>query len=326
MANSNTKFKVENGLDVVGSANISGDLRVNGDFVVGGNLAFTVTVTGDLNPTTNNAYTSGNTTNYWLQVNSNTLNISNSATIQNLTLTNGSAANLIASSNNATLGSPTRRWDFYANNSNVLSIGAASNASLANVTISNTFTIGANVMWANQSAVIHVSNVFSVNTGSKLAVYTQGNTTYSNLALVNDVTAIAGNVAFDTDLLFLDATNNLIGVKNTTPSSAASLTVTGNTEFSIANTGLRFNTSNASVNASLILIANTSNSRVTFTTYDNSNTTTQDGGYVFAISNTTVSGTTLFNFNKNIMQYNSATVVHGGNFGIYDVSGTRVGP
>lgn len=49
MATSNTKFKAENGLDVVGSANVSGVMRVEGDLSVGGNLAFTATVTGDLN-------------------------------------------------------------------------------------------------------------------------------------------------------------------------------------------------------------------------------------------------------------------------------------
>ena len=325
MADSNTKFKAEHGLDVVGSANVSGQLRVEGDLYVGGNLAFQVTVSGDLNPTSNNTYNLGNTSNYWLNVTANTLSVSNNATIQNLLLTSGNVASLVATTNNAPLGSTTRRWDFYANTANLLTATVSGNSALANVTVSNTLTVGS-ALAANQTAVVSVVDVFTVNTGLKLAISAQGNSTYSSLSLNNDTTSVSGNVAFDTDLIFLDATNNRVGIKNTTPSTAASLTVVGNTEFSSSNTGIRFNTATASVNASLVFVANTTNSRVTFATYDNSNSSVQDGGYIFNIANSTVSGTTLFNFNKYIMQYNTANVVHGGNFGIYDVNGARLGP
>ena len=309
MATSNTKFKAENGLDVVGSANVSGTLRVEGDLAVGGNLAFTATVTGDLNPTSNNLYLLGNTTNRWLSLNSNTINVSNVATVQTLSLTDGSAANLVASTNNATLGSGTRRWDFYANNANLISLSMG-------------------VVVANQTHLTLTGTAnatLSVNTGSKVAILATGNSTYSNLIFNNDVTAIAGNVAFDTDLLFLDATNNRVGIKNTSPSTAAVATVTGNVEFSVANTGLRLQTGNTTHNASITVMANSTNSRVTFATYDNSNSSVQDGGYQFNVSNSSNSNTVL-NFSKYIIQYNSGNVAHAGNFGIYDVSGTRLGP
>jgi hypothetical protein len=309
MATSNTKFKAENGLDVVGSANVSGTLRVEGDLAVGGNLAFTATVTGDLNPTSNNLYRLGNTTNAWASLNSNTINVTNVATIASLTLTNGTAANLVGNANNAKLGSDTGRWDFYANNANLISLSMG-------------------VVVANQTHLTLTGTAnatLSVNTGSKVAILATGNSTYSNLSLNNDVTAIAGNVVFDTDLLFLDAVNNRVGIKNTSPSSSAVATVTGNVEFSVANTGLRLQTGNVAINASITLMANSSNSRVTFATYDNSNSSVQDGGYVFNISNTSTSNTVL-NFSKYIIQYNSGNVAHAGNFGIYDVSGTRLGP
>ena len=309
MATSNTKFKAENGLDVVGSANVSGTLRVEGDLAVGGNLAFTATVTGDLNPTSNNLYRLGNTTNAWASLSSNTINVTNVATIATLTLTNGTAANLVGNANNAKLGSDTGRWDFYANNANLISLSMG-------------------VVVANQTHLTLTGTAnatLSVNTGSKVAILATGNSTYSNLSLNNDVTAIAGNVVFDTDLLFLDALNNRVGIKNTSPSSAAIATVTGNVEFSVANTGLRLQTGNTTHNASIMVVANSTNSRVTFATYDNSNSSVQDGGYVFNISNTSASNTVL-NFSKYIIQYNSGNVAHAGNFGIYDVSGTRLGP
>lgn len=309
MATSNTKFKAENGLDVVGSANVSGTLRVEGDLAVGGNLAFTATVTGDLNPTSNNLYRLGNTTNAWASLSSNTINVTNVATIATMTLTNGTAANLVGNANNAKLGSDTGRWDFYANNANLISLSMG-------------------VVVANQTHLTLTGTAnatLSVNTGSKVAILATGNSTYSNLSLNNDVTAITGNVVFDTDLLFLDALNNRVGIKNTSPSSSAVATVTGNVEFSVANTGLRLQTGNVAINASITLMANSSNSRVTFATYDNSNSSVQDGGYVFNISNTSTSNTVL-NFSKYIIQYNSGNVAHAGNFGIYDVSGTRLGP
>ena len=309
MAASNTKFRAENGLDVIGSANVSGTLRVDGDISVGGNLAFTATVTGDLNPTSNNTYSLGNTTNRWLTLNSNTINVANVATIASLTLTNGTAANLVGNANNAKLGSDTGRWDFYANNANLISLSMG-------------------VVVANQTHLTLTGTAnatLSVNTGSKVAILATGNSTYSNLSLNNDVTAIAGNVAFDTDLFFLDAVNNRVGIKNTSPSSSAVATVTGNVEFSVANTGLRLQTGNTTHNASIMVVANSTNSRVTFATYDNSNSSVQDGGYVFNISNTSASNTVL-NFSKYIIQYNSGNVAHAGNFGIYDVNGTRLGP
>ena len=65
MPTSNTKFKIENGLDVVGTANVSGTLRVDGDLSVGGNLAVALTVAGDIKPTSSHIYNLGNTTFRW---------------------------------------------------------------------------------------------------------------------------------------------------------------------------------------------------------------------------------------------------------------------
>lgn len=314
MAAGNTQFKVENGLKVIGDSNAYGSMRVEGDLTVGGNLAFAALSSGDIKPGAVGAAL-GNTTARWVVYGTTGDFDANVSITDTLTVNNAVASNLVASSNNSALGSTTRRWDLYANNANLLSAGITGN-----------LTIG--VVFANTSTLAltgSANGTLSVNTGSKLAVYATGNTSYSNLVLNNDVTNIYGNVVFDTDMFFLDAVNNRIGFKNTTPSTAAVATVTGNVEFSIANTGLRLNTSNASINASIMMVANSTNSRVTFATYDNSNSSVQDGGFNFNGTNSTATQT-LLSLNGYNFQYKSGNVAHSGNFGIYNVSGTRVGP
>ena len=326
MAASNTQFKVENGLYVQGTANVSGTLRVDGDLSVGGNLAVALNVTGDIKPTANNTYNLGADGLRW-SLFANTGSFTASVTTPTLTVSTGAqVANLIPSTNNDPLGTTNRRWTVTANDIINITTNTSANSALANVTVSNTFTIGANVMWANQSAVIHVSNIFSVNTGSKLAIYSQGNTTYSNLNFNNDVTTIAGNVVFDTDTFTIDAVNNRIGLKTgiASLSTSAFATITGNLEFATSNTGLRLQSSNASMNAAIMMVANTSNSRVIFSTFDTGNTTIL-GGFQFTGTNATATQT-LLDFNSVNFQYKSGNVAHSGNFGIYNVSGTRVGP
>lgn len=322
MAASNTKFRAENGLDVIGTANVSGMLRVDGDLSIGGNLAFTLTTSGDINPTSN-LYFLGTPTARWT-LRALDANFSANVDVTSLlTVNNAVASNLIASQNNSPLGSATRRWAAYANTIDALTIAVSANSSLANATVSNTLSVGSIV--ANQTTLLLGNTIFSVNTGSQLAIYATGNSTYSNLTLTNDVTAIAGNVAFDNDTFFIDAVNNRLGFKNTTPSASALVTVTGNLEFSTSNTGIRLNTATASVNASITLVANSTNSRVTFATYDNSNSSTQDGGFIFNSTNSTATQS-LLNMNGYQFQYKSGNVAHSGNFGIYNVGGTRVGP
>lgn len=322
MAAANTKFKVENGLDVIGTANVSGGLRIEGDLSVGGNLAFSITSNGDIKPIGNTSNL-GNTSARWSLLAMTGDFAANVTITDTLTVNNAVAANLVASQNNSPLGSATRRWDFFANNANLVTVGVLANATLANVTVSNTLSVGSIV--ANQTTLSLGNTILSVNTGSKLSVYASGNTTYSNLVLNNDVTTIAGNVAFDTDLVFLDAVNNRIGFKNTTPSTSAVVTVTGNVEFSIANTGLRLQTSNVSMNASIMMVGNTTNTRATFSTFDSGISGTVTGGYTFTGTNATATQT-LLDFNSTSLQYKSGNVAHSGNFGIYNVSGTRVGP
>ena len=318
MAASNTKFRVEHGLDVIGSANVSGTMRVEGDLVVGGNLASALNITGDLKPTSNHTYNLGSGILRW-SVFGSSGDFSNNITVSgDTTLNNVSMANAIAAANGSAFGTATRRWNLYANSANVMQV-------TVDTSIAVQQNSSVNTLFVNNTTVAVVSGNVTINTGSKSAVVATGNSTYSNLSLNNDVTAIAGNVAFDTDLVFFDAVNNRIGFKNTTPSASALVTVTGNVEFSVANTGVRLNTGTSTINGSVMMVANSTNSRFTFATYDNSNSSVQDGGYVFNGVNSSITQT-LLSFNNYNFQYKSANVAHSGNFGIYNVSGTRVGP
>lgn len=295
MAASNTQFKVENGLSVSGSANVSGDFRVEGNMSVGGSLAFSATGTSDILPSTNNLYNLGSAGLRWATVYANAADFTGSLTVAGATTLNTATSNtIVPSTNNITLGSTTRRWDFYANNANLLTTGISGNATLANVTVSNTLSVG--LIVANQTYLSLGNTQFSVNTGSRVAILATGNSTVSNIALTNDTTTIAGNVAFKTDLFTVDATNNRLGLKTALGSLSATAlaTITGNLEFSTGNTGIRLSTSNAAVNASIMVVApTTSNSRLTFAMYDNSNSSVRDGGYYFNTVNSTVTNTLL---------------------------------
>lgn len=322
MASGNLQFRVEHGLYVQGSANVSGGLRVGGDLNVTGNLVSSGTSAGDFIPL-NSTYFLGNTTSRWTLFAVNGDFTSNVGVTDTLTANNLVSSNVIPTANGNALGSAARRWNVTANSGAFINVATTDlYANVANVTS----ILYAGALTSNTTQVTVSNAVLSVNTGSKLSVYASGNSTYSNLSLNNDVTNVAGNVAFDTDLLFLDAVNNRVGFKNTTPSNSAVITVTGNVEFSTANSGIRLLTSNATHNASILVVANTTNSRFTFATYDNSNSTVQDGGFVFTGVINSTSSQTLLAFNNAQFQYKSSNVFHSGNFGIYNVSGTRLGP
>ncbi len=165
------------------------------------------------------------------------------------------------------------------------------------------------------NGALTVSNVISV-----------GNTTITGSANITTTITVGGNATFDTDLLFLDAVNNRIGIKNTAPSSEGVLTIAGNIVFTVANTtGLRFFTSNATHNAAVTLIGNTTNTRLTFSTFDSSNSSVKNGGFIFYGVNSSASQS-LLSFSNSEFLYKTGNVTHAGIFGIYDVNGTRVGP
>ena len=202
----NTVFKAENGLLVIGTANVTGALTVGGEFNIAGAITFSGTSNGDFIPI-NNSYSLGNTTNLWNAQLANTTT-SGTATINvaNFSGVSTFSSNVFPSANNVNLGDTTRRWDFYANNANVTTLGAVTSIATPTLTVSS-------------SAV--VNGTFTVNPGSSNTILATGTT----LTLGGTLSTFAGNSNFDSGVLFVDATNNRTGVNNTTPDAA--LTVTG---------------------------------------------------------------------------------------------------
>lgn len=402
MAASNTKFKVENGLDVVGTANVSGSLRVEQDLIVVGNLSFTAVFAGDVNPTVDNQYNVGNATFRWVGANVVSFHANTATILNTLTASQFTSNTVLPTSNtNATLGSSTRLWNLTANgvtavtttvsgNSVVIGTAASFNANTGvngttdyiTTLLAHGFTTGEYVQYivaAGNTALTGLTNAayyfvvganstaFQLSTsygganinitasatsetghtltpirttissnGSILApagVANVGTLRVLGSSVTNGTATFAGNASFtanvtiDTDLLFIDAFNNTIGFKNNAPSSIDLMTITGNAFFNTANTGVRFSsTANVSQNASIIFnTSSTSNSRLTFSTFDNSNSSVFNGGFLFQSVNSTATAQ-LVEFNSNTFSYKSGNVVHAGNFGIYNVSGTRVGP
>lgn len=401
MAASNTKFKVDNGLEVVGTANVSGNFRVEGDFAVGGNLAFSGTSSADYKPTTDDTYALGNSSQRWIIYSSKGFfgNVSSNSVA---TLANASADVFIPTSNtSAQFGSATRLWQVTANTvtavttttSNTQSVvgtsasfnalsGVSSATDYITTTAAHGFSSGELVQYlvaASNTAVSGLTNaafyhVINANTtafqlaasygGANINITAGSNETGHTLVPVRIVlssngslfapggvanvgslrvlgngivngaftvanqVSISGNVTIATDALFVDTTNKVVGIKTNSPSTIDAVTITGNAFFSAANTGLRLRSAaNTSQNASIaFMTSNTSNSRLTFTTYDNSNSSVKDGGFAFNLQQNATSTTTGLTIDMTNVQYKGGNVVHAGNFGIYNVSGTRVGP
>ena len=482
---SNTSFKVENGLYVVGDAFVNGAFHITGNLQVDGAFASSQQVAGDITPSLDSTFAVGGASLRWTTVWAQNANLSQGMTV---------GGNVVGTSNNVNLGSTAARWNFFANNADLISfntLGASyfgqSNVSFnpstgINTTTDIITTLSAHSFANNDTVVYTVASGNTAVTGlsngtSYFVVNTvygsttlQISTTYGGTALdftatglnqighsftvtkttisngsitstsgtanvntlrvlgpatVNGISTLAsnvsiggtltvtGNVAVDTDLLFLDAVNNLVGIKNTTPSSNAVLTVSGNVEFSTGNTGVRLNTGNTTLNSSIIMSSNATVGRLLFNTWDNSASAgVQSGGYYFTATaagtstfnaltgvantteyittssahsfvnndvvsyttsagNTAVSGLSnnssyyvinanttalqlsatlggsalnltagisesghtltrvsqsLLSFGNTTFQYKSGNVAHAGNFGIYNVSGTRLGP
>jgi hypothetical protein len=294
----NTAFKVENGLLVVGSANVAGSLSVGGEFNISGNITFSGTSNGDFRPINNN-YSLGNSTNRW-SLSAIDINVSNTATLNLSTFSGQStfSANVVPNANNIKLGDSDKRWDLYANNANVVTVG-----------VSNTATVNGTLI---------------VNPGVANAIVVTGNSTHSNVTITSNSTQFFSNVIFDTNVLFVDAVNNRVGIVNSTPDAA--LTVSGtanvsggvvlgstlavNNALTVSNNGVFTGTVNASAgfNAGANVLLSTSDIKVgnaTVNTFINSSSISTTGtlsvtanasfsNNVTISGNLTVSGTTTY--------------------------------
>lgn len=76
------------------------------------------------------------------------------------------------------------------------------------------------------TSIVHIGT--SLDTSANVTVTGQRINTSANVTVTGTVHAIAGNVAFDTSTLFVDAVNNRVGLGNTAPDATFTLTGTAN--------------------------------------------------------------------------------------------------
>lgn len=204
----NTVFVVENGLKVVGVANLSGNVAIGGDLQIGGSLIYNQTASGDFAPAANNAYLLGNTTSRWSALYSN-----------NIEVTTG-----ITALSNATLGNTVSRFLVYATEGNFTNAVAMSNtlSTVGNVTFSNTLSTIGNVTFSNTLSIV-------------------GATTFSNTinvsgaANLQSIANIAGNLAVNSSVLFVDATTiQRVGIKTNNPDATLHVVGTANVSGNVA--------------------------------------------------------------------------------------------
>lgn len=178
--------------------------------------------------------------------------------------------------------------------------------------------------------ILRVLDSFTIDPAATFSntISVTGNATFSSINVSANVT-ISGNVVIDTDLLYIDSVNNRVGIKNASPSSSAILTFGGNTELSTVNTFHRFNTSNATIIPASVGVTSNStwgNTKFVVSVWDLTNSSSSsNGGFLIVGANSSATQNLAFISNGSFL-YKTGNVVHAGNFGIYDSSGTRLGP
>jgi len=344
---SNTQFKVENGLLVVGgNANLDVNTTITSTLSATANLSFTGKVVSNFIPNSDDTYSLGNTSLRWIvnasTITANTLNASSNVWVFGTAATfnaNTGVANATdVITTQSAHGFSTGEYVQYTTSTGNTALSGLTNASLYYVVSTPTAT-SLTLSATYGGAQVNITASATSETGHNLtpvriilspngSIFAPASASVANVGTLRVLgsTIMTGNLAVDTDLLFIDAVNNSIGLKNTAPLSTDLVTVGGNVVFNAANTtGVRLITSNTSYNTSITLMANTTNSRFTFTTWGSSNSSVNDGGYLLNLVNSTSTYAGLL-INLNKFEYLSGNVAHKGNFGIYDVSGTRVGP
>lgn len=222
------------GANVSGNSQLLGILSANTIAAVDSIRGGTVSTSGNLNIISNAVFT-GATINATSNVN---ITSSNAYVNASVTYVVGGLANL--SSNVSVLNANT-----YVNTSAFYIAGGLANVT-SNVSIVNANTFVNTAVLYVTGGLANVTSNVSIVTANVTANVTNFNiragtlTIDSNVAISNMVSiannltlggaahTIAGNVAFNTNTLFVDAANGRIGIKNTTPDASLTLTGTAN--------------------------------------------------------------------------------------------------
>lgn len=205
MATANTKFKVHNGLQSNSDSTLKGNMSIDGDLLVTGDITFSTLsgASGNFFPDQDQRLL-GNNTLRW--------------NLSSFTANVGSTLDVVGA----------------AAFSNTISVTGA-------VTLSNTLSVtGLSTLSSiNATSSANVGSSLTVGSFANVAgaVTANGNTSFTNALLTlttnstsNSLTLGAANVSIDSGVLFVDSVNNRIGINNTAP--AVALRVTGAADIS----------------------------------------------------------------------------------------------
>lgn len=229
----NAQFKIESGLTVNGNSSITGDFAISGNLTVTGTTVSSGNASGDILPSPTNTYVLGTTSQRWLNGEFYQLNASGSVNATSIAVNTGGAlfaSSINAVSNNIGLGNTTARWDFYANNANLVSVGVLGLANLTTANISSTLSVGGLATLATINATGQSNFRAAVNAASTIDVV--GAATFGNtFNAVGAVTVISNTV-----LMANSSQNSFVLVGNNSTSNINILvnnyTVTGNARYS----------------------------------------------------------------------------------------------
>ncbi len=267
------------GATVTGNSQLVGIFAANtigvGTALRGGNVA----TSSNLNITSNAIFT-GATVNVASNVNIITTNTSINASMihlvgGNVSITSNASINNANTYVDADILTLLGGNVSITSNISVLNANTFVNAAVMSVVggnvvfTSNTYLNSANVLVNSANTTVQGGQL---NVTSNLEVTGLSNLN-ANVTVGGTSHTVAGNVSFDTGTLFVDATNNRIGINNTTPD--ASLTITGTANVS----------SNVRIGGTLIVATNAEFSAQTSTT----------GAAVFQNTVTVTGGVTLQN-------------------------------
>lgn len=200
-------------LTVTGSANIAGNLTVVGDIIIRGNTvsAGTTEYTGSLTPS-NNSIQLGNATNRWV-LSANTGNFSGPVTISTV---------LVLSQNSISYaGNTTTLPTITLANTGSFTIGngtttqTSSQISVSN-SISNVTITPAGI--SGNGFNLTSLNATSITSGTLASARIAGSYTGINAVGTLDGLTVTGNVNIDSGVLFVDGSNNRVGVNTASPS------------------------------------------------------------------------------------------------------------
>jgi hypothetical protein len=228
------------------------------------------------------------------------------------------SSNSTASNLNITVGTTRAVGNiFVSGNSSIVAVSVTGNSTVTaaainatSVTVTSNVTVNGAVHTITGNVNVDAGTLFVDGANNRVGI---NNTTpdasltitgtaniSGNTVIGGAVHSIAGNVAFDTNTLFVDATNNRVGIVNTTPDASLTVTGTANVSGNVTIGGLTsaVNINGSTINAIAVNVGanvNLSNTDIrvgnsTVNTVITSNTIDTDGRLI-VLGNTTLSNT-----------------------------------